>query len=526
MILSEEYDTRRSSSTSTNSAELSTESEQESFSSNSTEVNAADNCENESSEYDYIRITDSRTPKLLFIDNSMNKMARLSDMPDSCITAVRLKNKPESDEENESDRESNISDEAEELLTEHQLRFRALEEKRKQQEEEEYKLFKTVSYLNSEEFMKHFQSQVFPNYVAEKLKFEEEEIKKATVLPGVIFCSHYDNGVSTCYEITPAISIKQSQIPGEWVLRPGPIDKKIWPGIIVTKEVHRMESLIIPRGFIQKRGQNVESYLEWEFEFPHAEKHLLTKMTHEQVKCYLYLILLHKTFIEPKTQKNGLLVDHLRALIFLECQGNFLNWPVDKLGQRLLKVLNNLRRYLGNKHLPNYFDKSKNLFENIPGKYLRMCQQEVHEIIQSPTMYFLAALRNLKYNNPKKFYPYPDFTELYSILTNKNKIRLQIPLENHELRTQRKHKYNYKYNSDQKWQMQAIRQKKKEIDEKKQAEEARAKRKESVDSINLDVSIFLVPKLCNIFSQEPDSIIFFFSSTTLHPLTIFKRHPY
>lgn len=446
--------------------------------------------------YDYSRINDLRTPKSLDISTTLNPLPpRLSDIPYNCITGVRVKNVLPSDSE-ESDDE--ISDEdVEEDFDTHIRKQRLLEMKKKEEEKEEYKLYKVLYYINSEEFMKFFQNQVFPTYLGDKLTFREDDIKNAKTLPGVIFCNHYvDKASSTYYEIMPAVSIKSSHLPAQWIvkIRPEKIDSKMqiyqWPTASMVQEAVQYESLTVPAGYIQKRGENKEKCLEWELEFPHVEKYLGSKMTHAQMKAYLFLVVLFKTYIEPKTEKKGLLIDHLRTLIYLECEKNYRDWPDHRLGHRLLMVLNNLKCYLGLRCLPDYFVPNKNLFANIPGNVLITCQKQIHDIIESPTMHFLTALRNLNYKNPDSFYPYPDYKKLYRILTDRTvisvNIGLQKSIEDEESRTMRRHQYN----SHQRWKYEKLKQfRKRKMETVKKGPSVETKRKDSTDSIDLEVSL-------------------------------------
>lgn len=366
---------------------------------------------------------------------------------------------------------------------------------RKQEEENEHKLYIIIYYINSSEFMKFFQNHVFPNYLGPKLNFKEEDIKKSKTLPGIIFCNSYDgNDLSTNCEIIPAVSVKPNLLPSQWLLKIRPekvgSDKQIyqWPTANMIQEVVQYESLMVPAGFVPKRGENKENFLEWEMAFPQVEKYLGSKMTHAQMKGYLTLVVLFKTHIEPHTDKKGLLIDHLRTLMYLECEANYRDWPDHRLGDRLLMVLKKLKYYLGLRHLPDYFIADKNLFVNIPGRLLIKCQKQIHDILESPTMYFLAALRNLRYTNQNSFYPYPDYTKLYKILTDRTvltiNVGLQDAMEEEQVRTIRK----YQYNAQQKWKYEKLKQSRK----KKQATVKKApvetKRKRSTDSIDLEVS--------------------------------------
>lgn len=86
--------------------------------------------------------------------------------------------------------------------------------------------------------------------------------------------------------------------------------------------------------------------LEWEINFPKAERYLEARMSHAQMKCMLLLLTLHKTFIQPVTEQNGLLPEHIRTHMFWECERDYRNWPEHRLGTKILSVIKNLQQRL------------------------------------------------------------------------------------------------------------------------------------------------------------------------------------
>lgn len=187
----------------------------------------------------------------------------------------------------------------------------------------------------------------------------------------------------------------------------------------MIKEMQSMDCVLIPTGNWLKKGKNPEVNIEWEIAFPKAERYLEVRMNHAQIKCYLFLLAIHKTFIEPHTQQQGLLAEHLRCHMYWECESNYRDWPEHRLGSKLIKVMTNLKNRLARESLPHYFIKRRNLFENIPGKYLHFAHRVFHEILQFPIFYFLQAVRNLRYTSGK-FYSTLDCRKVYKILTMDN----------------------------------------------------------------------------------------------------------
>lgn len=69
--------------------------------------------------------------------------------------------------------------------------------------------------------------------------------------------------------------------------------------------------------------------------------------------------------------------------------------------------------------LPDYFIKDRNIFDNIPKKYLNFAQKVLLNILDNPLPYFLKALGNLRYCSGK-FYQPLDTQGLYEKLTCKD----------------------------------------------------------------------------------------------------------
>lgn len=86
--------------------------------------------------------------------------------------------------------------------------------------------------------------------------------------------------------------------------------------------------------------------LEWEINFPKAERYLEARMSHAQMKCMLLLLTLHKTFIAPVTAQNGLLSEHIRTHMYWQCERDYRNWPEHRLGTKLLRVIKDLQHTL------------------------------------------------------------------------------------------------------------------------------------------------------------------------------------
>lgn len=290
------------------------------------------------------------------------------------------------------------------------------------------------NYYDSTAFMMHFKEHVFPGELAESLGFDRDKISNAKHNARAIYCEtdHERNG-TTSYEIVPAVL---NPWPGLhiWSTRHRPIwiDKwkgiaYLWPTSAMIQEMVIFPAVLVPRGYTPKRGQNPDYNLEWEINYPKAEKYMHMRMSHAQMKCYLFFAILHKTFIEDASQRKGLLFDHLRMLMYWECEKNYKDWPENRLGEKMLRLLKTLKDSMGKQELKDFFIENRNILENVPGPLLRAAQEKVHNIMERPVGHFIYALRNLTYSG-SQFYPMFDFDELYKILNTSESLAMMNPM--------------------------------------------------------------------------------------------------
>ncbi|KAJ8968334.1 hypothetical protein NQ314_002350 [Rhamnusium bicolor] len=262
-----------------------------------------------------------------------------------------------------------------------------------------------------------------------------------------------------------------------------------WPTDEMLKDIKSMSCVLVPKGYWVKKGNYSDANIEWEIAFPKAERYIESRMSHSQTRCFLFLLTIHKAYIDPISYQHGLLTEHIRCHMYWECETNYRDWPEHRLGTKLLKVITNLNNRLSKGVLPDYFIKQKNLFESIPKKYLQFAQKVFHDVLQSPAMYFMKALRNLRYTSGK-FYPPLDFKELHRILTQTQANKIVNP----SLLTAPPNLKRKRYNDAeiQLRHLQELKHKEKilrmKFAEKENAEKVE-ERKESVDSIDLGVNI-------------------------------------
>ncbi|KAL3270255.1 hypothetical protein HHI36_009311 [Cryptolaemus montrouzieri] len=358
---------------------------------------------------EYSTITAFKTPRDL---NIVRRSERRDTLPDICFEVRKVK-KFEDVKENESEEE-----ESEEEVSENEI----LEERQKKQTD----LYEDVTYLSSSGFMEYFQNDIFPNSTAKILGFTEEDVASAKAMPGCILCNKNQKGKVMPYQIIPAVAIDWPAQAYEYSFRKSRkviIDTKDgivykWPTNGMIRELKSLNCVVIPKGFVMKKGENENSDIEWEINFPKASRYLAMRMSHPQVRCYIFLLALYKTYIEKFTMHHGLLIEHIRIHMFWECESDAKNWPEHKMGTKILQVIEDLNSGLSRCKIPDYFIKGKNIFENIPSKYLQFAQKKFHDILQFPVMHFIEALKNIKFIN-QDFYPAPDLDQLYNLLEGK-----------------------------------------------------------------------------------------------------------
>lgn len=432
-----------------------------------------------SDSYDYTSITQMNTPQPLSATD-VKRLRKHHSLPHNCFTVHMVKNLEELQEPTSDDEEDMIDAKSKNKID----------------------LFKPVTFINSKAFMSYYANTLFPNGLGKALGFDSESVKAAKTIPGLIFCDSYDSGSVTKKHIIPSVMIQwPAALTFEWSMRddrPTIIDRRTtlrykWPTDTMINEIRRLRCVVIPKGCVLKRGENRDCSIEWEVAFPKAEKYIETKMSQAQMRCFLFIVALHKTFIEPKTAYHGLLIEHIRTHMYWECEANYPNWPENRLGKKLLRVLGQLYLKLGKAYMSHYFIREKNVFANIPGKYLRAAQSLIHRVMEQPVMYFLVALRNLRYMSGK-FYPALDFKKLYNILISDgmktaNPLLYRFIEHDREEVTKRRTRNHDPKAEWRKRHQQEIKKKfeMEEREKRRQEENLEAERRPSVDSVDLQV---------------------------------------
>lgn len=293
-------------------------------------------------------------------------------------------------------------------------------------------LYERFHYLNSLKFMNNFVDN-FILHLGRGLGLSQDAISTAMTQGASIYCDSLRGGLKIGYEISPALIAAWPNAANQWIIR----ERKIiqnprtnfcyqWPTRYMVSKAIGFGCLLVPVGFRPKRGLNPEQTLQWKITFPAAERYLESCLAHSHMRCYLFTLALHKTFLENDTSKIGIDASHIKNHLFWQCEDNYAKWPEDRLGESLRLFLGSFYIHFGQSRLPNYFMESCNEFKSIPKPVLLKLQRKLKDILEAPVMHMLHAIDKLKYNK-REFYPTFNCHRLYDILTCKNPLHLSNP---------------------------------------------------------------------------------------------------
>ncbi|KPJ15060.1 Protein MB21D2 [Papilio machaon] len=365
---------------------------------------------NESSEtdsdYGYSTITESTTPKKVEL-SLQPKFTTSGVLPEECWVSVDLRTLDWSDDEDE------VATNSSRLSLSRNL-------------------FETHHYLSSVNFMNNFVDNFIVS-LGSGLGFSQEAINNALTQGASIYCDAAKNGSKLSYEVFPALLAAWPNAANQWIIR----ERKIiqnprtnfsyqWPTKYMVRKAIGFGCLLVPIGFRPKRGINPDQKLQWRITFPAAERYLESCLAHSHMRCYLFALALHKTFMENETSKIGIDASHIKNHLFWQCEDNYAKWPEDRLGESLRLFLRSFYVHFGQSRFPNYFIENCNDFKSIPKPLLLKSQRKLADILESPVMHVLNALDKLRYNK-KEFYPTFNVRRLYDILTCKNPLHILNP---------------------------------------------------------------------------------------------------
>lgn len=361
------------------------------------------------SDYGYSTITEAATPKKVELSVKNNYSVTSGVLPDETWSPVEVKaiNDWSDDEEEVSDDNGSKSSLSRNL-------------------------FERLFYLNSQRFMNNFVDHFIIN-LGSGLGLATDEINSALTQGASIYCNSVKGGAKIGYEIFPALVAAWPNAANQWIIRERRIIQNPrtnfsyqWPTKYMVNKAIGAGCLLVPIGFRPKRGLNPEQTLQWRLIYPAAERYLESCLAHSHIRCYLFTLALHKTFMENETAKIGIDASHIKNHLFWQCEDNYAKWPEDRLGESLRLFLRSFYVHFAQSRMPNYFMENCNDFKSIPKPLLLKLQRRLADILEAPVMHVLNALDKLKYTK-RDFYPTFNSQRLYDILTVKNPLRILNP---------------------------------------------------------------------------------------------------
>lgn len=354
------------------------------------------------SDYGYSTIIESTTPKKLELTARPNPSSTSGVLPDQCWYSVQIRaiDYQSDDEDDETDDSASP-------------------------------LYITQHYLSSIHFMDHFKNNFLD--IGMGLGMTKEAIGDALTQGASIYCDTLKNGNKVGCEIYPAFIAAWPNDANQWIIRERKVSQNPrtnmiyqWPTKHMVDKAVGLGCLLVPVGFRPKRGINSSQTMQWRITFPAVERYLEGYLSHAHIRCYLFALVLHKTFMENRQAKVGIDASHFKNHLFWQCEDNYLGWPEDRLGEAFRKFLESFYTHFRLGRFPNYFMDTCNDFKSIPKPELAKHRKQLHDILEAPVMHLLYALDKIKYTK-KEFYPVFNCKQLYTILTKKNPLRILNP---------------------------------------------------------------------------------------------------
>lgn len=359
------------------------------------------------SDYGYSTITESTTPKRVELSAQSKVSYSSGVLPDETWTTIQTRAVDWSGDEDEMDEPAARPSIARNLYDSHQ-------------------------FLCSTGFMNNFVDHFIVN-LGTVLGMPQDVVRNALTQGASVYCDMVRNNVKIGNEVFPALIASWPNTANQWIIR----ERKIiqnprtnftyqWPTKYMVSKAIGFGCVLVPIGFRPKRGVNDDQGLQWKIIFPAAERYLESCLAHAHMRCYLFALALHKSFLEKETLKIGIDASHLKNHLFWQCEDNYASWPEHRLGETLRMFLRSFYIHFGQGRYPNYFVESCNDFKSIPKPVLLTQQRRLADILEAPVMHILSAIDKLKYTK-KEFYPTFNVHRLYDILTSKNPLRIMNP---------------------------------------------------------------------------------------------------
>ncbi|XP_023031010.1 uncharacterized protein LOC6641339 [Drosophila willistoni] len=279
------------------------------------------------------------------------------------------------------------------------------------------------SYLSSTQFMNYF-GELFRQHLAKDLHIPAAHLASGSyrgctlmldqemMVPAI----HVPHGWPDC-----AFEFNRRTRPVLTNLHTG--EKFQWPTEQMRQRIKSFGFHVIPEGHSPKHRRNPFRELEWRIVFPQAEIYLERQLNQMQLKVFLLMKLLVRTFVGEQYTAMGSLMEQLRAHLFWHCESNTNEWPEEFLGEQLVRFVRTFADCLARKELRDYFIKERNLLEHVPEDALMQLHTIMAGIAEHPLLHMVEALKHLQHH--KNFYPPLDYNRLLENIFTEDYIQLR-----------------------------------------------------------------------------------------------------
>ena len=167
-------------------------------------------------------------------------------------------------------------------------------------------------------------------------------------------------------------------IAGEWVIR-----ERLWPTLSLVKEIIAKGCYIVPKPYYGHKGNDI---LDWRWSFSLAEMIIANARTKEMDLSYLVLKSIFYRYLKPVEYDDKTLTSYLiKTVLLWQCEENDETWWSERRIVSCISVLlNRLKESFYNKHLPHYFIRDINLFDNVDDELVLYGQAILESICADP----------------------------------------------------------------------------------------------------------------------------------------------
>ena len=198
--------------------------------------------------------------------------------------------------------------------------------------------------------------------------FNEDQVQKIRTIKECVMRYSIDT--------VPAIAIEDwPHIASEWITR-----GRLWPTLSLVKEIVMRGCHIVPKPFY---GHQRNELLDWRWPFSVAEMILANARTKQMSLSFLVLKLAFYRYLKPVEHNHETLPSYL--IMLWQCEENDETWwPERAIVSCISVLLNRLKESFYNKHLPHYFIRDINLFDNIDNELILHGQAILLSICADP----------------------------------------------------------------------------------------------------------------------------------------------